>query len=462
MPIQKLLRLLLVFTGAGLFVYVMVYLWQAIPVISAYGAKTLCSCAYLGGRQADDVITNELGSTLLSVGSYRLETADSSAYGSVLGMARRKALYRKGLGCTLVNEISESELRAQTLKTPVEIPYDPDTVLWPAGDKLPETNIDLYDVKRLNEIADSLFAEPEPKATRRTRALLILHEGNIILEKYANGFDRKSRMAGWSMTKSLTNGIIGILVKEGRLSLNQSDLLEEWKNDNRSSITLDNLMQCSSGLKWQEDYSGPGATTTMLFKKKDAGRYAAQFKLEHEPGSVFYYSSGTANILSHIARSHIDEAVYPAYVYHELFYKAGMFSLVIEPDPGGTLVGSSFSWATARDWARFGLLYLNDGYWLGERILPEGWVEYSVTPAKGAKQGEYGAQFWLNAGEPRNTKNRPFPDVPEDMFYMAGYEGQYVFIIPSQNLIVVRLGLTTANEPDYNRLLKNLIASLPR
>lgn len=462
MPIRKIIRWLLAFTGAGLSVYAVFYLWQALPVISAYGSKTLCSCAYLGGRMADDVINNELGSILFSAGSFRLNTADSSASGSVLGMARRKAVYRKGLGCTLVNEISEDELRAQTLKPPSARPYDADTVLWPAGNKLPETSMDLYNMKKLNEIADSLFAEPESKALRRTRALLIVHNGNIILEKYAKGFGRESRMAGWSMTKSLTNGIIGILVKEGKLSLNQSALLEEWKNDNRSSITLDHLMQSSSGLQWQEDYSGPGATTTMLFKKKDAGRYAAQFPPEHPPGEVFYYSSGTTNILSHIARSHIDEAVYPAYVYHELFYKAGMFSLVIEPDPGGTLVGSSFSWATARDWARFGLLYLNDGYWLGERILPEGWVEYSVTPAKGAKKGEYGAQFWLNAGEPGNAKNRLFPDLPDDMFYMAGYEGQYVFIIPSENLVVVRLGLTTGNEPDYNHVLKNIIAALPR
>jgi CubicO group peptidase (beta-lactamase class C family) len=139
-----------------------------------------------------------------------------------------------------------------------------------------------------------------------------------------------------------------------------------------------------------------------------------------------------------------------------------MYSLVIEPDPSGTLVGSSFAWATARDWARFGLLYLNDGYWLGQRLLPEGWVEYTTTPAKAAPRGEYGAQFWLNAGQPGNPENRTFPDAPPDMFYMSGYEDQYVFIIPSENLVVVRLGLTSDNYPDYNSVIKNIIAALPR
>ncbi len=462
MSLRKFIRWFLLLLAAGLFGYGLHYAWQAFPIISAYGAKTLCSCTMLAGRSEADVIANELGSGLLKLGSYRADFSDSSAYGSVFGLAKRKAIYRKGLGCTLVNEITEKELRAQQLHVAAKAPVQTDTILWPAGNRLSELDLSMYNLELLNAVADSLFYEPGKEKIRRTRAFLIVHNGNIILERYAKGFDKNSRLMGWSMTKSLTNGLIGILVREGKLSLTQSALLDSWKNDDRASITLDNLMQASSGLYWEEVYSGPSTTTNMLFKKRDAGIYAAGFPLQHTPGEVFYYSSGTTNILSHIARQVIGAENYPAFAYTNLFHKIGMYSLVIEPDPGGTFVGSSFSWATARDWARFGLLYLNDGYWMGERILPEGWVEYSVTPAKGAKRGEYGAQFWLNAGERGNPKNREFPDVPEDMFYLSGYEDQYVFIIPSENLIVVRLGLTTGYFPDYNLLLKRIMEALPQ
>ncbi len=461
MSLRKFIRWFLLLLATALLGYGLQYAWQAFPIISAYGAKTLCSCTMLAGRSEADVIANELGSGLLKLGSYHADYSDSSASGSVFGLAKRKAIYRKGLGCTLVNEISEGELRAQQLSVPSEKVIDTDTIPWPAGDKLPEVDRSHYKMDLLNQVADSLFHEPAREKMRRTRAFLIVHNGNIILERYGTGFDKNSRLMGWSMTKSLTNGIISILVREGKLSLTQSALLDAWKKDNRASITLDNLMQASSGLYWEEAYSGPSTTTNMLFKKKDAGIYAASFHLQHTPGEVFYYSSGTTNILSLIARQAIGNENYPAFAYRELFHKIGMYSLVIEPDPGGTFVGSSFSWATPRDWARFGLLYLNDGYWLGERILPEGWVEYSTTPAKGAKRGEYGAQFWLNAGEPGNPENREFPDIPEDMFYMSGYEDQYVFIIPSENLVVVRLGLTTGFFPDYNRILKLIIEALP-
>jgi CubicO group peptidase (beta-lactamase class C family) len=461
---RKIFRWLAGGLAAALLAYGVFYLWQALPIISAYGAKTLCSCTMVAGRAAEDVIENELGGSLLRLGTYRVNFSDSSAEGSVWGLARKKAIYRKGLGCTLVNDVTEAYLRTQNLYPPQTPLRAADTLRWPAGDRLPETDLTPYDMKRLEQVADTLFAEPVQPPTVRTRALIIVHNGNIILERYAKGFDQNSRFAGWSMTKSLTNGIVGILVKEGVLNLNQNALLEEWKTDARAEITLNHLMQASSGLHWEEVYSGPSATTNMLFKEKDAGQYAARFPLQYTPGEVFAYSSGTTNIISRIIRQAAAEAgySYPAFAYQKLFHQAGMYSLVIEPDPSGTLVGSSFAWATARDWARFGLLYLNDGYWLGQRLLPEGWVEYTTTPAKAAPRGEYGAQFWLNAGQPGKPENRTFPDAPPDMFYMSGYEDQYVFIIPSENLVVVRLGLTSDNYPDYNSVIKNIITALPR
>lgn len=458
---KPILRLLLIIFLASLS-YGIYYAWLAFPIITGYGAKILCSCTMLAGRGEQEVINNELGTGLLALGSFNANYQDSSATATVFGMAKRKAIYRKGLGCTLVNEIAEEELRNQHWKIAAPPSVNQDTIPWPAGNKLPDyLDLTSYDSNKLHKTIIEAFEEPGQEKNRRTRAILVIHDGNIIVEKYAEGFSMNTRQMGWSMTKSLTNGIIGLLVRDQKISLNDHPPIKAWQQDERQAITIHNLMQASSGLAWQEVYSGPSTATTMLFKKRDAGTYAATFPLTHPPEEVFYYSSGTTNILSRVSRHLIGDTDYHSYPYHNLFHKIGMHSLVMEPDPGGTFVGSSFSYATARDWARFGLLYLNDGYWMNERILPEGWVEYTTTPAKGAKRGEYGAQFWLNAGNPGDKTQRDFPDVPDDMFYCSGYEDQYVFIIPSKNLVVVTLGLTTGNEVDYNQFLKRVIESLP-
>jgi CubicO group peptidase (beta-lactamase class C family) len=456
--LRSLLLIIVAVVSYGIY-----YAWIAFPIITGYGAKILCSCTMLAGRSQTDVINNELGSGLLTLGTYQADYSDSSATATVFGLAKRKAIYRKGLGCTLVNEITEEALRSQPWKIAVRPAVDQDTIPWPAGNQLPDyLNLTPYDIQKIWKTVNEAFDEPGPERTRRTRAIVIVHDGKIIAEKYAPGVTSKTLHMGWSMTKSLTNGIIGLLIRDQKISLNDHPPIKTWQQDDRQQITIHHLMQASSGLAWEEVYSGPSAATTMLFKKRDAGMYAASFPLEHTPGEVFYYSSGTTNILSQITRLVIGDADYHSYPYRHLFHKIGMHSLVIEPDPGGTFVGSSFSYATARDWARFGLLYLNDGYWQNERILPEGWVEYSTTPAQGAKKGEYGAQFWLNAGAPNNKADRNFPAVPEDMFYLSGYEGQDVFVIPSKNLVVVKLGLTTGNWIDANAFLSNIISALPQ
>jgi len=456
-----ILRTLLILFLAALS-YGIHYAWIAFPIISGYGAKNLCSCTMLAGRSAEDVIKNELGSGLQSMGTFTVSYEDSSATATVFGLAKRKAIYRKGLGCTLVNEITEEALRKQSWKVIAAPIVNQDTIPWPTGNKMPDSvNLFGYAIELLDKTINEAFEEPGNDNTRRTRAVLVIHDGNLIAEKYADGFDQNTRLTGWSMTKSLTNAMMGMLVKEGKVNLNDAAPIEAWKNDNRNTITIHNLMQASSGLKWAEVYSGPSDATTMLFKKRDAGIYASQVPLQHTPGEVFYYSSGTTNILSYIIRQTVGDADYHSFPYATIFHKIGMYSMTIEPDPGGTFVGSSFAFATARDWARFGLLYLNDGYWINERILPEGWVEYSTTPAKGAKKGEYGAQFWLNAGNPNDIVDRNFPDVPADMYYLSGFEGQDVFIVPSENLVVVKLGLTTDNWLDANSFLKDIIRALP-
>jgi CubicO group peptidase (beta-lactamase class C family) len=183
--------------------------------------------------------------------------------------------------------------------------------------------------------------------------------------------------------------------------------------------------------------------------------------LKYSPGSKFQYSSGNSNILSRIIRNAVGDSDYYAFPYEKLFYRIGMYSAVLEPDAGGTFVGSSFCYATARDWARFGLLYANEGVFNGERVLPAGWVHESVTPTTASDQGAYGYQWWLNVGATNDPQNRKYPSLPTDMFYADGYEGQNIFVIPSKKLVVVRLGLTRKSSWGESEFLQKVISSIP-
>lgn len=438
------------------------YLWQALPIISGFGAKDMCTCVFLNGRTAEDVTKQELGAGLLSLGTFEVDATDSTVTGSVFGLAKRKAIYRKGLGCTLISEMTEAELRSQKVNLYSMSPLNQDTIAWPVGNIIKDTLDTAIYVTVLKEALDYAFAEADLEKPINTRAVVVLYDGEIIAERYAPGFDRNARHMGWSMTKSITNAITGILTQDGRMKVFDPAPVPEWQNDDRKKITLHNLLQASSGLKWEEFYSGPSPATKMLFKKKDMGVFAAECPQEFEPNTVFEYSSGTTNLISRLIRNAIGDDDYYKFYYRELFEKIGMRSIVIEPDAGGTYVGSSYAWATARDWARFGLLYLNDGVFNGERILPEGWVAYTTTHATTAKRGEYGAQWWLNAGEINNYSNRTYPDVPADSFQAEGYEGQFVFVVPSKRLVVVRLGLSQINELDMNQFVSKVIQALPR
>lgn len=455
---RSLLILLILILG-----YAGQYGWRAFPIISGYGAKDVCSCVFVGGRDPKNVIDNELNSVPLKYGTFEVNEKDSSVTGSVFGLAKRKAIFRKGLGCSLVVEMSDEEMRSQKINLYAASKINTDTIAWPQGDKLPDTGSKKINQEKLQAAINNAFIETDTVKARqaRTRAVIVVYDGNIVGEKYGVGFDKNSKQIGWSMTKSITNALVGILVKQGKLKLEESAPVDAWKNDDRKNITLADLMHMSSGLKWEENYGGPSGATNMLFKKKDMGVYAADVPLESIPGEVFEYSSGTTNIISRIIRNKVGDEDYYRFPYRELFAKIGMNSTVLEPDAGGTFVGSSYSFATARDFARFGLLFLNDGVWNGERILPEGWVKFSSTPTTGAKRGQYGAQWWTNAGEKENPSHRPYPNVPTDSFNADGFEGQFIFVIPSKKLVVVRLGLTKTDF-DMNKLVADIVESLPQ
>ena len=452
-------RLLLLFIVVALF-YGIIYAWKALPIITGYGAKDICSCVFISNRNPQDVIKKELGRKPFSFGSFSVDIIDSSATGSFFGMAKRKAFFRKGFGCTLINGFTEKQIRSQAYNPVFSTPINQDSIAWPAGNLLVDSFAKKIDNEQLKNAMAEAFAEPDREKLRQTRAVLILYDGKIIFEKYDNEFNQRSVLTGWSMAKSVTNALAGILVKKGRLNINDADLFEEWKNDPRKNITLDQLLHANSGLLWDENYTRPSAVTNMLYKKGDMAKEALDYPLKYIPGTFFQYSSGTTNIISYIIKKKAGENYYN-FPYSELFYKTGMYTAVMEPDAAGTFVGSSYCWACARDWARFGLLYLNDGVANGQRILPEGWVKYTTTPSNGAARGEYGAQFWLNAGAPGNPTDRYYPDVPTDCFWADGYEGQDVWIIPSKKLVVVRLGLQQGSKLDENKFLAGIIRALP-
>jgi len=466
--VQLILKFLFIVLAVGF----VVLIWKALPIISGYAAKVACSGIFVAGREPGRVLRDDLGSFPVNLASCTVNYQDSSVSASVLGLARRKAVYRWRLGATLISGMSEETLREERVVRSVAPVINPDTIDWPNGDRVKKLAVSRVfsgamgrDVALRMDDSGSEWAHLDTIALRGaigkafgegaeatgTRAVVVVWHGQLIAERYADGFDRHTRLAGWSMTKSVVNALAGILVRKGKLNTGAPAPVPEWAGDDRRLITMADLMHMNSGLRWWEFYGGPSDATDMLFKESNMGGYAIGSGLEHPPGQVFNYSSGTANILSLIIRKTVGDDYYYRFPYEELFGKTGMYSAMLEPDASGTFVGSSYCYATARDWARFGLLYLHDGVWNGQRILPEGWVKWTTSG------GSYGALWWLNNEE---GGYRRHPHIPGDCFACEGYEGQYVWVVPSADLVVVRMAMEHGHRLDPDNFLPGVIKAL--
>jgi len=256
------------------------------------------------------------------------------------------------------------------------------------------------------------------------------------------------------MTKSVLATLYGILEYQDKIDLNLPAPIEDWKTDERKEITINHLLRMQSGLEWEEDYSSISDVTRMLFLDTDMTLGQAQKPAIAKPTEIWNYSSGTSNLLSGILRDRFEtQQAYLDFPYSALIDKIGMNSMILETDQAGNYVGSSYAWANTRDWAKFGILYLNEGEWNGQHIFDRQWIDYVTTPTAHS-DGTYGGHFWLNA-------EGKYPDVPKDMYSANGYQGQRVFIIPSKDLVIVRTGL--AEEPDFNinTFLKDVLAAFP-
>jgi CubicO group peptidase (beta-lactamase class C family) len=452
---KKLLKIGLVLLALLALVFTWLVL-KVFPAISGYGAKNMCSAIYLQHRQAEDVIREDISDFPKSLARFSFSEKDSSVTATVLGFAARKAIYRPGLGATLVNEFPEGEIRKQVFALPPKPMADPDTIPWPMGDKPVDTFPGNIDKVQLDRGVDIAFQD-NPDNPLFTRAVVVVYKGQIIAERYGKGFDKHTVNLGWSMSKSLTSAMIGILVKEGKLSVDAPAPIPEWQGTDKEKITLKNILQQATGLDFTENYAFPSTVTNMLFSKGDMAGYVASLPLANVPGSEFYYSSGNTNLLQKIIRHTVGENGYAAFPYQSLFHRINAYSFLMEPDASGTYIGSSYSYGTARDFARFGLLYLNNGRWNGEQILPEDWVQQTIQPVVTTEKNRYGFQFWLNSYTEQGRKMKVFPDAPDDLFYPSGYGGQHVYIMPSKDLIVVRMGLF---EIDQNSFLREIIKSI--
>ncbi len=332
-----------------------------------------------------------------------------------------------------LGKLEESDLSDLSLQ-PAGVPWP--TKVWPRGDLAASG----ADVRRVAALIARAFDAPDDDLGE-THAVLAVQGGRLVLERYAADIPSDSTRPSWSVAKSLTHALVGLVVSETGLDVAAPADVPTWRGpgDARGQITLDHLLRMSSGLAWVEDYEPghPSDVLEMLFGagKSDVARFAADKPLIHPPGKHFYYSSGTTNIIASALARRIGLSgdAFAAWMGRRLFAPLGMVSPVPRLDAAGTFIGSSFCFCTAEDFARFGLFYARDGVWEGRRLLPEGWVAHArrSTPQQmgGEGDGPYGAHWWLDRAGPGS-------------FSACGYEGQHIAICPDRDLVIVRLGVT--------------------
>lgn len=411
------------------------------------GAKLACSGRYLGGLDAAQVVDDLASYTpLYRLVQIRYDDEEKSASANMPGMPPVVARFRPGLGCSL--EIGDTRALDRVAVAPLPVIDG----AWPRGG-----HVDTVEPKVQAQL-DALLAA-DNAAGRNTRAMVVVRDGTIAAEAYADGFDAQTPLFGWSMGKSLTAILIGHLEYIGKADIAERQLFPAWQGDGRADISLENMLQMLSGLDFNERYAAGSDATRMLFESHSAAAVALASPLQYPPGERFAYSSGTTNLLTRLWVERMggtEKAV--NYLLGEILAPLGMTRTTFEPDASGVFVGSSYIYASARDWARLGLLMLNGGEVNGTRLLSEDWVRRAASPNGSANEPRYGYQFWLNAG---GAKLR-WPDLPADAYVMSGNRKQSVMVVPSHSAVLVRLGWSGGRYPmerHYAALLSALEAA---
>jgi CubicO group peptidase (beta-lactamase class C family) len=410
-------------------------LWLKPPALlrigSNYTAKIVCSNVFLAERDADEVLRDDVQAPGISILRYMKVSVDRDAHVVRAGffgfIGNGVAVARPGVGCTVVPDGNVNFAKAVAPPSAAATPKAEGpsqsaqpAQAWPDG----ETATANTQVEKI--IADDKLAGPG------MRAVVVIDHGRLVAERYGAGFSPRTPLLGWSMSKTVMAGVIGMLVKDGKLTLDQTGF---WPaGDPRANIRIADLLAMSSGLHFNESYGAVSDVTSMLYLQSDMAAFAHDQPLEHPVGEAWSYSSGTAVLLSRI----MQDAAGPNsadFIPRRLFQPLGMNSATMEADEHGTLVGSSYMYANAHDWARYGQFLVQDGVWKDQRMLPEGYVAMMATPVK-ASGGEYGmGQTWLF------TANEAV-GIPADTFYLSGHDGQTIAVIRSRQMVIVRLGLT--------------------
>jgi CubicO group peptidase (beta-lactamase class C family) len=434
-------------------------------IATGFVANILCSETFVSGQQPERIFSETTaampGASLITWAlDYKVDRARKDATVTFLGFGRSHAVYREGFGCYLDHGDAVANI-----SVPVDAKPSPALLPDIAG-PAPVAPVNPQLAAALNRA----FAEPEQPPLRATKAVVVVKDGHVVAERYAEGYGIDTPILGFSSTKSVISALTGILVRKGALTLDQPAPVAAWQGagDPRGAITVDQLLRHTAGLAIGSSLEASlGAAfepvNRMKFMESDMAGYAESIELATPPGSAWNYNDGNFIILSHLIRNAAGGYASDLlrFARQELFGPLGMRNVTIEFDASGNPEGSSQMLASARDWARFGMLYLNDGMAGGKRILPEGWVKYSASPTPNGWVG-YGAGFWTNLGDSFGANYRIERGWPRDAFFAKGTIGQYVVIIPSEKLVIVRLGRSPNWPPEADgvfRLVAEVVAA---
>ncbi|AWB94734.1 hydrolase [Agromyces badenianii] len=427
-----------------------VYLWQQ-PILltgTGYAAHNACAVTEVAGR--DDPATDLPPNPLVPYLQVDTDADAGTTTASIVGaLAHQTAWYAEGFGCTLAGQ--RPELGEATA---IDAEGNPFTDAAAAA-ATPEADAALEQALS-RAFGDELAASGADALG--TRAVVVVKNGELVAERYADGFDASTPQLGWSMAKSVTGLMTGVLVKQGVVSLDDDHLRPEW-TDERADITVEDLLRMQSGLEWDETYDLGTPITRMLYLEPDMGAYVASLPLEHEPGTFQEYSSGSTTLLCSVLTERTGlGADLPR---QTILGPLGLASAVFEPDAAGTPVCSSYVWATPRDWAALGQFALQNGEWNGEQLLPDDWMERSLTNVEHEETDDPGYAMGFRTNVLPDGGLR-WPELPEDTFHMSGHDGQKVIMVPSENLVVVRMGFTPAvdDEASEVQLVADAIAAL--
>jgi hypothetical protein len=438
---------------------------RAAHVATGFASHQLCSAAFVSKVDPEAFYREAIaptGGPVKSLISHSVDRERGEVTAWFAGLAESRTIYRGAEGCLVE----------------VGAPSNPPATLPPAGPSLlpeiagPEP-VETAD-PTIKGALDAAFAETDGAPQRATKAIVVVHNGRVIAERYAPGYGVDTPVIGWSATKSVTNALLGILVRQGKLDMTAPAPVTAWADpkDPRHAITPDNLLRMNSGLDIGQSLTASARdafdpSAQMVFEERDMAGYAERFPLKFAPGSDWNYTNGNTLLLSRIIRDKTGGTAQAVldFAHRDLFDKLGMKHVTLEFDATGTPIGSSHMLASPRDWAKFGLLYLNDGVVGGQRLLPEGWVDYSASLTPHSEEYGYAAGFWTNRAGSGGARYRIKAGIPADAFMARGAYGQYVVVIPSQHLVVARLGMAFDKRNDLDmvaRVIRDVISTLPR